>query len=107
MMGSTDPSTQKGNLLVVDDTPASLKLLAGMLKNDGYKVRPVTSGKLALDAAMAEAPDLILLDITMPEMDGYTVCERLKENASLKDIPVLFISALTETVEKVKAFEKG
>lgn len=103
----TATTMSKGNLLIVDDTPASLKLLAGMLKDAGYTVRPVTSGKLALDVAAAEPPDLILLDITMPEMDGYTVCERLKETPALKKVPVLFISALTETFEKVKAFEKG
>jgi signal transduction histidine kinase len=78
-----------------------------MLKDDGYKVRPVPSGKLALQAAEAEAPDLILLDINMPEMDGYEVCTRLKEHETLSGIPVIFISALTETIDKVKAFEMG
>src|SRR4051812_29525371 len=105
-MTSASPSIQKGNILVVDDTPASLKLLAGMLKDNGYRVRPVPSGKLALEAAIAEPPDLVLLDITMPEMDGYAVCEHLKQHPDLKKIPVLFISALTETEEKVKGFEK-
>jgi two-component system sensor histidine kinase/response regulator len=97
----------KGNILVVDDTAASLKMLAGLLKDAGYKVRPVPSGILALQAAAAEPPDLILLDITMPEMDGYEVCQRLKENPALKPVPVLFISALTETTDKVKAFQVG
>jgi EAL domain-containing protein (putative c-di-GMP-specific phosphodiesterase class I)/signal transduction histidine kinase len=97
----------KGNILVVDDTAASLKMLAGLLKDAGYKVRPVPSGILALQAAAAEPPDLILLDITMPEMDGYEVCQRLKESPALKPVPVLFISALTETTDKVKAFQVG
>ena len=66
------------NIIVVDDTPANLQLLTGMLKKQGYKVRPVPSGKLALQAAKNDPPDLILLDIMMPEMDGYELCERLK-----------------------------
>jgi two-component system sensor histidine kinase/response regulator len=106
-MSSPREAVSKGNILVVDDTPASLKMLAGLLKDAGYKVRPVPSGALALQAAAAESPDLILLDITMPEMDGYEVCQRLKENPALKQVPVLFISALTETTDKVKAFQAG
>ncbi len=102
----TDPAP-KGDILVVDDTPANLKLLAGMLKEHGYKARPVPSGKLALQAAEAVPPDLILLDIEMPEMDGYEVCAKLKAHQTLRGVPVLFISALTETLDKVKAFEAG
>jgi DNA-binding response OmpR family regulator len=95
------------NILVVDDTPANLNLLAGMLKERGYKVRPVPGGKLAIQAVLNEKPDLILLDINMPEMNGYEVCEYLKAHDALKNIPVLFISALTETMDKVKAFSAG
>ena len=95
------------DILVVDDTPANLQLLAEMLKKRGYRVRPVPSGKLALQAAQKEQPDLILLDINMPEMNGYEVCERLKADAALKEIPVLFISALDETIDKIKAFAVG
>lgn len=95
------------NILAVDDTPANLQLLVGMLKERGFKVRPVPSGALALEAAKALQPDLILLDITMPEMDGYEVCTRLKQDENLRDIPVLFISALNDTVDKVKAFRAG
>ena len=95
------------NILVVDDTPANLQLLTEMLKKRGYRVRPVPSGKLALQAAKNENPDLILLDINMPEMNGYEVCERLKQDETLKDIPVLFISALDETMDKIKAFAAG
>jgi len=97
----------KGDILVVDDTPANLRLLSGMLKDEGYKVRPVPNGKLALRAAETDPPELILLDINMPEMDGYEVCERLKGDERLKEIPVIFISALHETMDKVKAFSVG
>ena len=99
-------STQ-ANILIVDDTPVNLRLLSGMLKDRGYKVRPVPSGKAALRAAGSEAPDLILLDINMPEMNGYQVCQRLKEDENLRAIPVIFISALNETVDKVRAFGVG
>ena len=91
----------------MDDTPANLQVLAGMLKDRGYKVRPVPSGKLALSAARHDPPDLILLDINMPEMDGYEVCKHLKADDSLRGIPVIFISALTEQLDKVKAFASG
>ncbi len=96
-----------GNVLVVDDVPANLTLLTGMLKEKGHRVRPVPSGKLALKAVEIEPPDLILLDITMPEMDGFEVCRRLKQDIRFKDIPIIFISALTETLDKVKAFGSG
>jgi phosphoserine phosphatase RsbU/P len=91
----------------VDDTPANLQVLAGMLKDRGYKVRPVPGGKLALAAARRDPPDLILLDINMPEMNGYEVCEHLKADDALKGIPVIFISALTEQLDKVRAFATG
>jgi sigma-B regulation protein RsbU (phosphoserine phosphatase) len=91
----------------VDDTAANLQVLAGMLKDRGYKVRPVPSGKLALLAARRDPPDLILLDINMPEMNGFEVCEHLKTDDRLKGIPVIFISALTEQLDKVKAFATG
>jgi phosphoserine phosphatase RsbU/P len=95
------------DVLVVDDTPANLQVLAGMLKERGYKVRPVPSGKLALLAAQHDPPDLILLDINMPEMNGYEVCEHLKADDKLKGIPVIFISALNENLDKVNAFALG
>jgi len=98
---------QPASILVVDDTPANLQVLAGMLKDRGYKVRPVPSGKLALLAARRDPPDLILLDINMPEMNGYEVCERLKADDQLQGIPIIFISALTEPLDKVKAFAIG
>lgn len=95
------------DILVVDDTPANLQLLTGMLKERGYKVRPVPSGKLALQAAKSAPPDLILLDINMPEIDGYEVCAQLKRDERTRDVPVLFISALNETIDKVLAFGVG
>jgi phosphoserine phosphatase RsbU/P len=98
---------QPASILVVDDTPANLQVLAGMLKERGYKVRPVPSGKLALLAARKDPPDLILLDINMPEMNGYEVGEHLKADDHLKGIPIIFISALTEPLDKVKAFTIG
>ncbi len=100
-------TSRVANIMVVDDTAANLQVLAGMLKDRGYKVRPVPSGKLALLAARRDPPDLILLDINMPEMNGYEVCERLKADGALKGIPVIFISALTEQMDKVKAFAIG
>src|SRR4029453_16159404 len=95
------------SILVVDDTPANLQVLAGMLKDRGYKVRPVPGGKLALSAARRDPPDLILLAINMPEMNGYEVGEHLKADEALGGIPVIFISALTEQLDKVKAFATG
>ena len=95
------------SILMVDDTPANLELLTVMLKVRGYKVRAAISGKLALQAARNAPPDLILLDINMPVMNGYEVCAELKSDEKLKDIPVIFLSALSETMDKVKAFGAG
>jgi len=95
------------SILIVDDMPANVLLLVRMLAERGYNPRPVLSGKLALQAAREDPPDLILLDINMPEMNGYEVCEQLKADEELKDIPVIFISALNDTIDKVKAFRVG
>jgi sigma-B regulation protein RsbU (phosphoserine phosphatase) len=97
----------KGNILIVDDTPANLRLLSQMLAEQGYHVRPVPDGALALAAAQAESPDLILLDIRMPGMNGYEVCEHLKADAQTHDIPVIFISAVDAIQDKVRAFTVG
>jgi len=99
--------TNKAKILVVDDTPASLKLLTDILKGEGYEVRSAISGELALNAATSNPPDLILLDIRMPEMDGFEVCRRLKSTAETMDVPVIFVTAATETDEKVRGFELG
>jgi two-component system sensor histidine kinase/response regulator len=95
------------SLVVVDDNPKNLKLLEGMLKGSDYQVRLFPRAQLALAAATKTPPDLFLLDINMPEMDGYQMCAALKADPNLADIPVIFLSALTETTDKVKAFEQG
>jgi len=102
-----DSAPAKGSILIVDDTPANLQLLARMLADRGYQVRPVLDGQLALASVEAEPPDLILLDIRMPEMNGYQVCERLQANPSTRQIPVIFLSAMDALEDKVKAFRAG
>ncbi len=93
--------------MIVDDNPANLRLLEDMLRQQHFEVQSFPLGRLALAAAEAEPPDLILLDVNMPQMDGYEVCERLKSSTLLSDIPVIFISALNETADKVKGFRSG
>ena len=95
------------NILIVDDAPANLELLVTMLKERGYKPRPVSSGELAVAAARQLLPDLMLLDINMPEMDGYQVCEIFKQDARLQEVPIIFLSALNDTEDKVRAFQRG
>jgi DNA-binding response OmpR family regulator len=95
------------DIMIVDDNPANLKLLEDMLLQRGHDVRSFPLGRLALAAAMKNPPDLILLDINMPEMNGYEVSQRLKSTEELSDIPVIFLSALNETQDKVKAFRAG
>jgi sigma-B regulation protein RsbU (phosphoserine phosphatase) len=95
------------NILVVDDTPANLHLLSKMLSERGYRVRPVSNGSMALSVVQVEPPDIILLDIRMPEMDGYSVCEHLKADEETRDIPIIFISALDAIQDKVRAFQVG
>jgi signal transduction histidine kinase len=101
------PAPFIADLLVVDDAPANLQLLCGILKDRGYRVRPVPSGRLALQAAKAQPPDLVLLDVNMPEMSGYQVCRLMKADEALRSIPVIFISALTEVFDKLEAFQVG
>lgn len=95
------------SILVVDDKPANLRLLSQLLSERGYHVRPVLSGTQAIAAAQAVPPDLILLDVRMPEMNGYEVSRRLKEDPRTNAIPILFISALHDTEDKVRAFAAG
>lgn len=97
----------KGLILIVDDTPHNLQILSTALTKQGYQVRGAANGSMALIGARNIMPDLILLDIKMPEMDGYTVCERLKSEAQTQEIPVVFISALDDALDKVKAFTVG
>ncbi|CAK0742870.1 two-component system, sensor histidine kinase and response regulator [Gammaproteobacteria bacterium] len=94
-------------LLLVDDTPENLTVLGDVLREHGYDTRSVRSGQLALRTARREAPDLVLLDVLMPEMDGYEVCRRFKADDDLKGIPIIFISAATDTEVKVRAFTSG
>ncbi|MDX9789055.1 MAG: two-component system response regulator [Desulfobacterales bacterium] len=98
---------KKATIMLVDDTPANLHLLENMLQSRGYKIVEFPNGEMALRAIAKNPPDLILLDILMPEMDGFEVCRRLKADEKLKDIPVLFISAMDDTINKVKAFSQG
>ena len=99
-------STQ-GNILIVDDTPENLELLSQMLTMKGYLVRPAINGEIAIRATLKAPPDLILLDVDMPGMNGYQVCARLKEDARSADIPVIFISALSEVEDKMRAVRAG
>ena len=96
-----------GNILIVDDTPENLAILTSMLTEHGYFVRPAINGEVALKAVQKHQPDLILLDIMMPQMSGYEVCGHLKANEQTRDIPVIFISALNKVFDKVKAFSIG
>jgi DNA-binding response OmpR family regulator len=93
--------------MIVDDNPANLKLLEDMLRLHSYEVRSFPRGRLALAAADHKPPDLILLDVTMPEMSGYEVCEQLKSKSHLTDVPVIFISALDAVEDKTKGFQSG
>ena len=95
------------NILIVDDTPANLRLLSGMLTKEGYTVKLAPNGKLALMNAQAMPPDLILLDIMMPGLSGHEVCEQLHADPRTHDIPIIFLSALNQTEDKVKAFTSG
>ena len=101
------PTSTREEILVVDDTPASLRLLTELLTRHGYHVRPAEDGALALESVAAKTPDLILLDVSMPGMDGYEVCRRLKADEKSSRIPVIFISAFGDTRQKVTGFEAG
>jgi len=105
---SRDRTSQpQADLLIVDDTPDNLRLLSQMLLEEGYRVRKAINGQRALQAVEAEPPDLILLDIMMPELDGYQVAKRLKDAPKTRGIPIVFLSALNETMDKVLAFDIG
>ncbi|MCL1468338.1 sensor histidine kinase [Argonema galeatum] len=99
--------TSKENILVVDDTPDNLRLLSAMLSEQGYTVRKALNGQMALTASKTLLPDLILLDVMMPGMDGYQVCQKLKADDKTRGVPVIFISALNDVLDKVKAFDVG
>jgi DNA-binding response OmpR family regulator len=97
----------KGDIFLVDDNPNNLTLLYGILRNAGYQVRAANNGRRALETVSAYPPELVMLDINMPEMNGYEVCEKLKANPITRDIPVIFISALDDVFDKVRAFQVG
>ena len=97
----------KASIFVIDDTPANLRLLSQMLRLHDYTVRAMTDGERALTAIALNPPDLILLDIMMPGINGYEVCKRLKSSPQTKGIPVIFLSALDEPMNKVEAFAVG
>ncbi|MCW6052436.1 diguanylate cyclase [Lyngbya sp. CCAP 1446/10] len=98
---------KKGNILIVDDLLENLQLLSDALLKLGYTVRSVTSGRMAMKTVKVKRPDVILLDVKMPEMDGYQVCRTLKADADFSHIPVIFISALDDVFDKVTAFDSG
>ncbi len=95
------------NILIVDDSLESLRLLSTLLTEQGYKVRPAPNGRLALEAIKRQLPHLIILDIRMPEMDGFELCKRFKANEDIRDVPIIFISGLEEIGDKIKAFGVG
>ncbi|MDM8516600.1 diguanylate cyclase [Desulfobacterales bacterium HSG16] len=107
MRSIIDIQNTKGTIVIVDDTPDNLRLLTRLLNEQGYKTRPILNGKRALSAIKKAPPDLILLDIVMPEMSGYEVCKKLKTDENAQDIPIIFLSALNEAVDKVKALSIG
>lgn len=94
-------------ILIVDDEQHNLRILSSTLTQQGYEVQCAKNGELALLTARETLPDLILLDIIMPDMDGYKVCQHLKADAATRDIPVIFLSAFNETLNKIKAFDVG
>lgn len=106
MTHSTD-HPEPANILLIDDMPNNLRLLSSLLGKQGYKVRSVINGAMGLKAAQAKPPDLILLDINMPDLNGYEVCTKLKANEVTQEIPVIFLSALDDVIDKVRAFQVG
>ncbi len=106
-MNDLELSSPKADILIVDDTPANLRLLSTMMMDRGYNVRQAINGKMALTATSAMIPDLILLDINMPGMSGYEVCQKLKQDPETAHVPVIFLSAFDDVCEKVKAFQVG
>ena len=101
------PTPSPTTIMIIDDKPENLNVLEGMLRQEGWSVRAFVRGQPALDAAAEEAPDLVLLDILMPEMDGYEVCRRFKADETLRSIPIIFLSAITEPTDKVRGFAIG
>src|SRR4028118_507122 len=106
-MNSDRLDTPRGTILIVDDIADNLRLLSTLLTRQGYEVSKALNGQMALRAARTAIPDLILLDVNMPDIDGYEVCQQLKADTQTKEIPVIFLSALDESWDKTKAFHVG
>lgn len=100
-------SSNRGIILIVDDNPANLGVLSDCLYNAGFEVRIAKSGEAAIERVESDPPDLILLDVIMPGIDGFTTCQKLKENHLIRDIPIIFMTALTDTENKVKGLTLG
>ena len=94
-------------ILVVDDVVDNLRVMSDLLKNKGYEVRCTKNGRAALQAVLEKTPDLILLDIQMPELDGFEICKRLKQKEQTRNVPVIFLSAADDIESKIKGFEVG
>lgn len=107
MKSASSTPQRRGDILIVDDMPDNLRLLSTMLQTRGYQVRKAINGRIALHGAHLSPPDLILLDINMPDINGYEVCKRLKADDITTEIPIIFISALDQAIDKVRAFEIG
>ncbi|XGV98714.1 MAG: response regulator [Leptolyngbya sp. BL-A-14] len=106
-MNTPSPEALRGDILLVDDTPDNLRVLSAMLTNQRYEIRKALNGQRAIASVQTDPPNLILLDIKMPEMDGYTVCQHLKADPRTREVPIIFISALDDALDKVKAFAVG
>ncbi|HEY9297529.1 MAG TPA: response regulator, partial [Phormidium sp.] len=106
-MNSNQSPTIPASILIVDDTPDNVRLLSTILTTEGYQVRKALNGQRAIATALEFPPNLILLDVMMPEMNGYEVCEQLKASPRTSSIPIIFLSALDDVVDKVKAFDVG
>jgi DNA-binding response OmpR family regulator len=105
-MSTTQPAPAS-RILIVEDAPANIQTLTATLKVKGYQISVATNGKQALDVVARVRPDLILLDVMMPEMDGFETCQRLKASEQWRDIPIIFLTAKTETADIVRGFELG
>jgi len=103
----TENNSNKGIILIVDDTPENLGLLMDMLGNEGFEVRLACDGKDAIEQVEYSPPDIILMDVMMPEMNGYETCHHLKKNRKTREIPIIFLTAMEDTPNKVKGFKVG
>jgi DNA-binding response OmpR family regulator len=102
-----EETLKKGNILVVEDNVDNLRMLKIILEEEGYSVRPTTNGTIALSAAKAIPPDLVLLDITLPDIDGFEICRALKKTPNTKDVPIIFLTGKTSTDEMLRGFQVG